>query len=220
MDINRLDTLKLMYNKQYELQKYMVVKRGLQEPPATNASFITHEHVLAAIYFASCVNIEWMELDEAYRHYVEMQAFSTDSEALTLLRVKALEELIDVWHFLLSVFIFLGLKEHHVERLQHFSLGGISSLSEYAGETAIAISTVLASAPYKTWKDQDNTKVITKDYEELLFSKMSVCFNNILDFAECCLDSDYEEFVKVYLAKNDLNFRRQEDRELGYIQEK
>ena len=220
------NTIKTMYDKQYQLQHYMVEKRNLQEPPAQDSNYITHEHVLAAIYFASCINIEWMELEEVYREYVNIQSNISnennedyDPQLENILRIKALEELIDVFHFILSVFIFLGLKESQVLKIHHFSLGGISSLSEYAGETALAISSVLAEAPYKTWKDQDNTKEITPEYADLLFSKFVVCFNNVLDFAEYCLDSNYDEFVKVYLIKNALNFKRQEDKNLGYIQE-
>lgn len=214
-------TIKTMYNKQYQLQEYMVIKRGLEQPPARDAEFITHSHVLTAIYFASCVNIEWMELEEVYKQYLRLQDVEPgDEDALRVLRIKALEELIDVFHFILSVFIFLGLKEDQISSaIQHFSLGGLSSLAEYAGETAIAISEVLARAPYKTWKDQDHIKELTSEYKSFLVSKFAVCFNNVLDFAEFGLDSDYDEFVKVYLIKNALNFKRQEDKELGYIQE-
>nr|DAD80524.1 MAG TPA: dUTPase [Siphoviridae sp. ctYh54] len=204
-----------MYHKQYELQLYMKEKRGLTLPPAAESHSITHEHVLAAIYFSSCVNIEWMELYESYQAYLKAaELYALDADDL---RAEALEELVDVWHFVLSVFIFLGLKEHHVSKLSHFKIGGVNSLAEYAGDTALAISSVLAKAPYKTWKDQDNIKELDKDYETLLFTAFSKCYNNILDFALFALDSSYSEFVDAYLRKNALNFRRQEDESLGYI---
>lgn len=212
-------TLRTMYKKQYELQLYMEEKRGLKHPPEYDADYIEHEHVLAAIYFAACVNIEWHELEDVYRQYLTMQAEGVDSESLSIVRVKALEELIDVWHFVLSVFIFLGLKEDQVGKLQFFHLGDLNSLAEYAGETAVAISTVIADAPYKTWKDQDNTRQLDEEYKKELFIQFAVCFNSILDFAENCLDSSYDEFVKVYLIKNALNFKRQEDKSLGYIRD-
>lgn len=208
-----------MYNKQYELQCYMKEKRGLTLPPDPSSDFITHEHVLAAIYFASCVNIEWMETDSAFSEYIHAIEFDTPfSDDPDEVRHKVLEELIDVWHFVLSVFIFLGLKSEQVAKLHHFRIGGMNSLAECAGDAALAISSVLSQAPYKTWKDQDSVRKLDKDYQELLFAKLSVCYNNILDFALYSLDSNYQEFVETYLRKNALNFRRQEDKSLGYIQ--
>ena len=210
------ELLTKMYDKQYELQCYMKEKRGLTQPPDSSSNFITHEHVLAAIYFSSCVNIEWFELQEAYQDYLKAaELYALDANEL---RQKALEELVDVWHFLLSVFIFLGLKPENVAKLTHFRIGGLNSLAEYAGDTALAISSVLSEAPYKTWKDQDNKRVLDKEYQELLFAKFSICYNDVLDFALYSLDSSYEEFVDAYLRKNALNFQRQEDKNLGYIQ--
>lgn len=206
------ELLVTMHNKQYKLQCYMKEKRGLTMPPSPDSDCIDHEHVLAAIYFSSCVNIEWLELQEVYAKYLKSEGSEKQE-----LRCKALEELVDVWHFVLSVFIFLGLKEQYVSKLAHFRLGGVNSLAEFAGDTALAISSVLIQAPYKTWKDQANVKVLSKEYQDLLFTKISICYNNILDFALYSLDSSYEEFVDAYLRKNALNFRRQEDKDLGYL---
>lgn len=210
------ELLETMYMKQYELQCYMNKKRGLTYPPVIDAEYITHEHVLAAIYFSSCVNIEWLELQDAYQDYLKaMDLYSLDVPEA---RAKALEELIDVLHFVLSVFIFLGLKKEYVMKASHFKIGGVNSLAEYAGDTALAISAVLSNAPYKTWKDQDNRRELNSDYMKLLFSKFSICYNNILDFALYNLDASYTDVIESYLHKNALNFKRQEDKNLGYIQ--
>lgn len=210
------ELLETMYMKQYSLQCYMKEKRNLTMPPAMDADCITHEHVLAAIYFSSCVNIEWLELQEAYQDYLHAaELYALDAPDL---KAKALEELIDVLHFVLSVFIFLGLKKEYVMKATHFKIGGVNSLAEYAGDTALAISSVISKAPYKTWKDQAHHKDLTKEYQEFLFAKFSICYNDILDFAIYSLDSTYEEVIDTYLRKNALNFRRQEDKNLGYIQ--
>lgn len=214
------ELLAQMYHKQHELQCYMHEKRQLTMPPAFDATCITHEHVLAAIYFSTCINIEWMELKTVYQEYLNYAECSyQDVPQAEKLRDEALEELIDVWHFLLSVFIFLGVNEAQVSKLHHFRLGGLGSIAEYVGGTSLAISNVLSLAPYKTWKDQNTIKTLNKEYQDILFQNLSVCYNNVLDFAIECLDSSYEEFVNVYLRKNDLNFRRQEDKSLGYIQQ-
>lgn len=205
-----------MFRKQYELQCFMHEKRGLCMPPAFNADYISHPHVLAAIYFSSCVNIEWLELEHAYEQYLE--AHENGSESEDELRKVALEELIDCMHFILSVFIFLGLKEEYVSKLKHYNLPVLEeSLQSYIGSTSLAISAVLSEAPYKTWKDQEEHKVLDRNYNELLFTKISVCYNNVLDFAIHNLDSSYSEFIETYLEKNALNFKRQEDKSLGYV---
>lgn len=207
------ELLSTMYNKQYELQCFMKEKRGLTQPPSSSDSYITHDHVLAAIYFSSCVNIEWTELQDVYSAYTKEKS----KDKADMLRDDALEELIDVWHFVLSVFIFLGVKEEYVKKLVHFRIGGVNSLAEYAGDTALAISSVLSVSPYKTWKDQAKHKILDDEHQEFLFKKLSICYNDILDFAVYDLNSNYEEFVDAYMRKNDLNFRRQEDKGLGYL---
>lgn len=209
------DLLETMYKKQHSLQCYMHEKRGLCMPPALDASYITHEHVLAAIYFSSCVNIEWLELQEAYEDY--LYAEQNQTLDVDILKAKALEELVDAWHFIMSVFVFLGLKIEYVVKLKHFNIFGEGSLAEYVGGTALSISSALSSAPYKTWKDQDSTRELDQEYQEMLFSKLAVCYNNVLDFAVCNLDSNHSDFVSTYLKKNELNFKRQEDKSLGYL---
>lgn len=209
------DLLATMYNKQYSLQCFMKEKRNLTAPPDKASMIINHKHVLAAIYFFSCVNIEWQEVLSSYSAYLDAES----EEQREVLRLNALEEVIDVWHFILSVFIFLGLKEENVKNLTHFQLGGLDSLSEYVGSTSIAISSVLAEVPYKTWKDQNSIKDLSESYQNLLFAKLSVCYNDVLDFSIYNLNSSHKEFVDTYMKKNELNFRRQEDKELGYIKE-
>lgn len=213
--------LRDLYLKQFNLQQFMKEKRGLQAPPALDATEITHDHVLAAIYFSSCVNLEWMELNEAYGAYVDqdqlLKSGSGSVDATESARKEALMELIDVFHFVLSVFIFLGLKIEYVGKLYHYRLGGFETLQECVGETALAISKVLSRTPYKTWKDQKNTRELSIEYEEFLFSQLSVVYNNLMDFAIEQLDSCYTEFVELYIEKNALNFQRQEDKTLGYI---
>ena len=207
------DLLATMYNKQYALQCFMKEKRNLTLPPDKTSSYITHQHVLAAIYFFSCVNIEWKEVSEAYAEYLEAES----PEQQEVLRLNALEEVIDTWHFILSVFIFLGIKEEKVRKLTHFQLGGLESLAEYVGSTSLAISSVLSDVPYKTWKDQHNLKELSDSYQDDLLGKLSVCYNDVLDFALYNLNATHAEFVNAYMKKNELNFRRQEDRKFGYI---
>ena len=209
------ELLETMYKKQHALQCYMNEKRGLCMPPALDADYITHDHVLAAIYFSSCVNIEWMELREAYELY--LYAEQNQTLDVNTLKDKALEELVDAWHFILSVFIFLGLKIDYVKKLGHYAIFDEASLSEYVGSTAISISEALSCAPYKTWKDQSSVKQLDDSYQEMLFSKLAVCYNNVLDFALYNLDSNHKDFVSTYLRKNELNFKRQEDKSLGYL---
>ena len=190
-------------------------KRGLWTPPEQDAKFITHDHVVAAIYFSSCINIEWLELDQAYSEYLSaLGAFKPNAQEL---RQIALEELIDVLHFILSVFIFLGLREESVRMLNHLKIYTDSTLTEYAGDTMLAISALIAKAPYKNWKDQDNTKEIDKEWQHLLFCKLAICYNNVIDFALQNLSSSYQEIVDTYIRKNELNFKRQEDVSLGYV---
>jgi hypothetical protein len=207
------ELLVTMYNKQYKLQCYMHEKRRLTIPPVLDADSIDHEHVLAAIYFFSCMNIEWAELQEVYNRYLDADS----EEDKDLLREEALLELIDVFHFALTVFIFLGLKEDLVSKLVHFKLGALNSFAETVGSSVSAISEILQILPYKTWKDAAHIQVIDSDYRKILLSKLGIVYNNILDFALYNLDSSYEEFIKAYLQKNALNFKRQEDKSLGYI---
>ena len=210
------DLLSTMYNKQYELQLYMHERRGLQSPPERESRIVTHEHVLAAVYFVTCLNIEFSELYDAYKDYLN-SLDTEDSELITAKRAVALEECIDCVHFALTIFIHLGLKENYARKLYHFRMGSLDSFAESVGSSMISISEVLRILPYKTWKDADSIVELTQEYESFLFSRMSLVYNNLLDFAIFDLHASYEEFTDAYIKKNALNFRRQDDKALGYL---
>ena len=208
-----------MYLKQYNLQGFMHTKRGLQSPPALASEEISHAHSLAAIYFSSCVNLEWLELQVEYEKLLKLEAECTNSLEAQSVRRKCLDELVDVWHFSLAVLIFLGFKPEQAQKLYHFRLGALNSLAEHVGETSLAISKILEATPYKTWKNQEGIKHIDTEYADLLFEKASVVFNSVMDFALDCLGSSYEEFTDTYNAKNQRNFDRQVNPAHGYIGE-
>lgn len=211
------DILEDIYTKQYRLQEFMHEKRNLEMPPALECNRVTHAQTLAAMYFSTCLNLEWAELLEAYESYAN--ASEVDLDKRETLRLHALEECIDVFHFSLGVFIFSGYKPENVRKLSHFRLYDMSpqTFAEFIGDTSLAVARVIAELPYKTWKNSQDYKEIDTEYQKLLENSMSLIYNNILDFIVTKLDSSYEEFIQAYNRKNSTNFSRQTDKSLGYI---
>jgi hypothetical protein len=204
------DALNDMLKRQYDLQVFMHEKRGTIKPPA-NFSEVTQETTLDAIYYITCMNLEFNEL---------LDAFNDERISVT----EAKYELIDVYHFLMNVFIFAGIssfdKCHSLEFLWTIGAKEEKEKSDadivvlyYVGEINKILARLIDVLPYKKWKTYPadlklNEKSIT------VHALQSIV--NIIELAKE-MGITKEEFYSLYVTKNQENYERQINALKGYL---
>lgn len=209
--------LQQIFDLQEEFEHYLNNKVGQIDVPVKAP---THKHVIEAIYYFQCMNIEFYE-------------FLNSSS-----KQEMKDELIDVLIFAVDVFLFLGVKSKHItydldyymdkskEVTEHIIkdscynntlitaiLGKHKSIAEdFITHTLATLNVVFSklmysSVAYKKWKTYDESVGVVRDIEELdkamhdVFKVICMLFK--------VLDADADQVFEMFCSKRKVNQDRQ-----------
>lgn len=205
----REDCVSYMLNMQNQLQEFVGKKRGNKYP---NSEMTDFERSKEAIYFWGAATTEWFELVDARDKYLSMLVTHGEDHVQTVnAKLEMQYEYIDIWHFLMNVFLYTGINDTeilmtNINTSEHQSIdAGWSNLSYWVGR-------YINNLPFKHWKTY-------KDYQ-INSAELALCFENVLVIfiqLGMHLDIDNELFFDLYCSKNAENIKRQEDASKNYI---
>jgi len=184
------NALGIMLKMQYELQKFYNEKRGSITPDYPNK-----ERVKESLYHFNCFIAEIWEFDQRTYNI-------KNNEDLIELQF----ELIDAWHFLMNMILYLGYRENDFNNLDFYWNEDMKIIDykKIIGEISIKWGQILDYLPYKYWKtysDYDFDKEKVKIIIEII---MKYFFNICKQYK-----ITKEFFYKLYVAKNKENYDRQ-----------
>lgn len=205
----REDALSYMLQMQNSLQEFVGKKRGNKFPQSEMTDF---ERAKEAIYFWGAATTEWYELIDAEDKYVEMLSMHGDDHILTTnAKLEMQYEFIDIWHFLMNIFLYTGIDSTDI-KMEDFNNDYTLPIDEEWANLSYWIGRYINALPYKHWKTYKDYKI---NNEEL-----AICFENaIASFVKigAALDVDTKLFFNLYCSKNEENIKRQEEASKGYV---
>lgn len=204
----REDALSYMLQMQNSLQEFVGKKRGNKFPKSEMTDF---ERAKEAIYFWGAATTEWYELLDAQENYKKKLSESHCLAQITDAKREMQYEYIDIWHFLMNVFLYTGIDETEI-KLGDFEVDYLKSIEEYWAELSYWIGRYINALPYKHWKTY-------KDYH-IDDTELALCFENaVAVFVKlgAVLDVDKCLFFDLYCSKNEENIKRQEEVSKGYV---
>ena len=199
----REDALNYMLQMQRDLQVYIGNKRGNKHPLSEMTDQARADE---AIYFWGCATTEWYELIDSRDKYL----FIDNSEKQKL---EMQYELIDIWHFLMNVFLYTGIDSSEATLADVYNQDYIEDTIEHHwAELSYWVGNYINSLPYKHWKTYKEYKIDDKE--------LANCFSNILTiFVHIAVELgiDKEKFFDLYVSKNAENIERQNNESKNYI---
>lgn len=204
----REDALSYMLQMQNSLQEFVGKKRGNKFPKSEMTDF---ERAKEAIYFWGAATTEWYELLDAQENYKKKLSESHCLAQIADAKREMQYEYIDIWHFLMNVFLYTGIDETEI-KLGDFEVDYLKSIEEYWAELSYWIGRYINALPYKHWKTY-------KDYH-IDGAELALCFENaVAVFVKlgAVLDVDKCLFFDLYCSKNEENIKRQEEVSKGYV---
>jgi hypothetical protein len=194
----REDALNYMMKMQYDLQKFVALKRGNLDPDAHVNLFTFAKE---SIYYWGCLTTEYAELQE--RDWA-----SNPSDELLL---ETQFEYIDMFHFLMNFFIFSKQTsfEQTLEDLYDNTPDPFCEPYELVEKQWSALSTYVGEyidlLPYKHWKTYDSKFEV--DAPGLAEKTNQILYSFIV--MGKALGIDKEHFYNLYVSKNKENINRQ-----------
>lgn len=212
--MNKLQTI---FKQQEEFEHYLNKKVNQVDVPYDKPS---HKHVIEAIYYFQCLNVEFYEF---------LSAETTE---------QIQDELIDVLIFAVDVFLFLGLKQNDIQydldyyidkaddasmqvikdscysnNLISLAFGKHKNIAEdfvthiLASLNIIFSKLLYQSVSYKKWKTYDLSKGVVKDKQQLLnaFDGVFLLLCTLFKALNVNADTIFESFSK----KASINISRQ-----------
>lgn len=207
----REDALNYMFQMQNSLQEFVGKKRG---NPYPNSELTDFARAKEAIYFWGAATTEWFELIDAQDKYLnELGLFGKDHLRTQTAKLELQYEYIDIWHFLMNIFLYTGIQDVSLIDFKKFGkTANYKSIDMCWSEMSYWVGRYVNSLPYKHWKTY-------KDYE-IPKSHLEICFEHILEIFVTLgnlLDIDHEMFFDLYCSKNEENVERQNDESKGYV---
>jgi hypothetical protein len=193
------NALNNMMKLQLNLQLMYGKKRNIITP-----EYLNELRISESIYYFSCFTAELWEFQERINSQIK-----NENE-----KKEALLELVDCWHFLMNIFLYIGIREFNED------LGFYWSYNNHIGYDPRFIAyniimcwgKILDELPYKKWKTYDNydfnKKRVYKIAEDMLCNFVVFCK---------CYGMTKEMFFSYYICKNKENINRQKE---GGIYEK
>lgn len=208
----REDALSYMMRMQNDLQEFIGKKRGYKYP---SCEMTSHEASLEAIYFWGAATTEWFELLDAQDNYlIHLKTYGKDAIQTINAKLEMQYEFIDIWHFLMNVFLYTGIRDVSLLDLKNFGkASNAKTINEGWSELSYWVGRYINNTPFKKWKTYGEDAKIN-------YGSTSVCFEHIVELfvkIGSMLDIDNELFFDLYCSKNAENINRQEDAEKGYV---
>jgi len=194
------DALNIMFGMQNDLQIMYGKKRGSITPDSKDIKLRIKE----SMYHFNCFVAEYFEL---------MDRFYNDGPN-SISPVEKMEmqyEIIDMWHFLMNIFLYLDLNKFDDIDIHDLYPLGISvekfdetAMNNIWASICFNFGGLLDNLPYKYWKTYDKIEI------DIIFVK-AMARDIIENFFKLALvfDIDKEKFYSLYVSKNKENFARQ-----------
>lgn len=210
-----------MYNKQKELQQFLVSKNKTHKFPNRIEDVIKLD-VQTAIYHLFCMQIEFNELKVELRKLIN----ADDLRRLPSDFIDARYELIDMFFFMFNVGVYTGLDilsvvEEVAERTHHSTHLTIDNTSKdfnNVDEINIAIDNLMNyidKLPWKAWKDYDYKSFDFQNPKLIEYYANAVYY--LIEYAKMTFNETDKSLFNLYMNKWEENIRRQEDKDSGYV---
>jgi len=205
------EVLNDMLDSQYKLQKHYHKLGRSVDPDSKDID----ERIFEAIYNWNNVTVEYFELTEHFINGGDYKNFANLSPD-ELMEIKF--EYIDMWHFLMNIFIYLGLRGFpernfmdiydHVREITHeagenYSVDRELKISMAWNLLSCSWGDLCNNLPYKKWK--------TYKKKEITQETLMMCVQVLLAFIQfgLVLGIEEEEFYNLYMSKLEENINRQ-----------
>jgi len=205
------DALNIMLGMQNDLQIMYGKKRKSTTPETKDAT----KRIRESIYHFSCFVTEYFEMWDTIKNAKVAIDKAEQKDKVELEKKYELEiqyEVIDMWHFLMNVFLYLGVNK--IEKYDMHDLYPLNTkitiayhepaIDAYWSKLCILYGEMLNNVPYKYWKTYKKIEVDTNMVEEFMKLILALFFNLAL-----IIGIDKEKFYSLYVSKNKENFDRQ-----------
>lgn len=204
----REDALNYMLQMQNSLQEFVASKRGTKAPKSEMTDF---ERSQEAIYFWGCATTEWYELVDAIEIYRDKKVDNKNQNEINNAKHEMQFEYIDIWHFMMNVFLYTGIDETEIV-FSDFCSAQLKNIEEYWAELTYWIGRYINALPFKRWKTYKDYKISDEELALCFENALAVFFN-----IGHVLGIDKEQFFNLYCSKNEENIKRQEETAKGYV---
>jgi hypothetical protein len=197
------DTVSKMLKMQSDLQLHVAKAKPDAGNKAPSECGIVEGSQFAMYYFG-CATTEFFELMERYDNY------NTQPDNLDY--YETIYEYIDIWHFLMNVFLYSGVEPDYCNIQNNYFAPDNSQycleqqvLQRWAKVT-LYVGELIGLLPFKKWKTYSGTLHVDYDALYVVANKLTTQFFLLgADLGITELD-----FKRLYLSKNIENFDRQD----------
>ena len=204
------DAFNEMLSKQSALQDFMEERRGYPSP--TNKDTSPHEKAVSSTYYWTCATTEFFELMEAIHPYMDKDLSSIPPEVMTEIQY----EYIDIWHFLMNVFLYAGIDQTNIAKLDEFYdatefidndtvTKASTNICACFGVVSANVGQLINSLPFKVWKNYGPEDVLSKEDAEGSILWIMKAFVKLGKY----INIDHKLFYSLYVTKNQENYDRQ-----------
>jgi soluble cytochrome b562 len=184
------DALNIMFNMQYELQKFYGEKRKSVTPDSENK-----ERIKESLYHFNCFIAEIWEFQERLNDNIKTEE---EFEELGF-------EIVDAWHFLMNMFLYLGIRSFDEDLEFYWKYDDCEgNYMETITKIIFDWGKILDELPYKYWKTYENYNFNEKKVRKIGENILKLFFVLCKSF-----DISREMFFGMYIAKNKENYDRQ-----------
>lgn len=211
-----------MYNKQKELQQFLVSKNKTQAFPS-KVEDVVQSDVQIAIYHLFCMQIEFNELKVELKKLENADDLRRSPEDF----IDARYELIDMFFFMFNVGVYTGLDissviEEVAKRTHHSTYFAIDTFKakdfSNVDEIDIAIENLMNyvdKLPWKAWKEYNYEAFDYANSKLIEYYATAVYY--LVEYARMTFNETDKSLFNLYMNKWEENIRRQKDKDLGYI---